>query len=55
MVLWTAGRVMVFTLLPCFTPYSSMGMKVMFRELKCLAGILRRVRFRRKRRKEETK
>ena len=31
---------------------SSMGMKVMFRELRCLAGILWRVRFRRK---KETK
>lgn len=34
---------------------SSMGLKVMFQELWCLAGILRRIRFRRKRRKEETK
>lgn len=34
---------------------SAMGFKVMLRELKCLAGILWRIRFRRKRRKEETK
>ena len=34
---------------------SSMGMKVMFRELGCLAGILWRIRFRRKCRSEATR